>query len=246
MKKILLLVCCLSAICLNSCKDDFDDIQVQKSPKIKMNTYEQELEIIKNYMKIDTLNHQFNVTISDSIIEAERLTKENVVSILKNIAELNEKVESSIKKGEVTTLCLSNNKGLQTFTVNCKTNMSFVDTLEPLTTLKARASKGFPIMLFSDGNWVINDVTFQASDHVTSSFAVANCRGYWQVTFRCYTGTSAYGNTYNQYGTGSTNGGINRYWWYTGGGSSPFTWNFGSTAPIGGEANGQVGFIDTY
>lgn len=231
------------ALVLGSCKDDFNDVEVQKAPRVL--SYQDQLEIIKNYMKIDTVRNSFSVTISDSIMQAENLTKENVIAILNNIAELNKKIENSIKLGEVTTLCLSSSKGFKTYTVNNKTNVKFADTLEPLQNVKTKITRGYPGMWFSNGNWTISDVTFTASDKVTSSFTVDNCRGYWQVVFRCYTGTSAYGDTYNQYGTGITYGGVKRFWWYTAGGGS-CRWNFGSSAPVGGEANGGVTFSDTY
>lgn len=241
-KNVLLLMSIASIFSLSSCNLEDDFVEVKKAP-LERNVAE-DLEIIKNYMKIDQETYEFNVILTDSIIEAEKLSLSNVKTILNDISELNKKIRESIRLGETTTLCLSTREKFQSYTINGNRNISFTDKLAPLMDAKTRA--GFPTMSFSRGNWGNSSVEFPATDHVTSSFYVSEAKGSWQVVFYCNTGTSAYGDQFQTYGTGHTYGSINRYWWYTAGGHGPqFNWRFSANAPIGGEAYGGVSFIDT-
>lgn len=227
---------------LSSCNDEWNDVEVQKSPKI--HSFEQDLEIIKSYMTIDTINNCFNVIIADSAIQANNISENNLSQILDDIDELNKEIKASIAKGEVTTLCLSSSKTFHSYTVNKTDNLCFADSLTKVGRLDTRASL-LGYMRFSQGNWRVSSADFVGSDHVTSTFYVDESRGRWQVSFRCYTGTSSYGNVFTTYGTGYTHGGIKRYWWYTGK-AQTIQWSFSSNSPVGGEASGGVDFVNTY
>jgi hypothetical protein len=243
MKKIILLICCIIATTVFSCTDKYNDVEVQKSPKA--HTFIEDLEITKKFMTIDTVNYSYSVIITDSIILAENISEDNLVQILSNIDELNKKIKESIQKGEVTTLYITTKDKFKSFTVGTNSHLSFSD--EKGTTGSLASTRGYPSMSFYAGNWQISSSKFDASDKVTSFFAVDYCRGYWQATFKCTTGNSANGNTFTTYGSGITYGKINRYWWITNGGTSyPYHWNFDANAPVGGEASGMVTFADTY
>lgn len=242
MKKLLLLFCCIAVITTFSCTDKYNDVEVQNSPIV--HTFNEDMEIVKKYMSIDTVNYSYVVTLTDSIILAENISTDNLPQILGNIDELNEKVKESILKGEVTTLYLITKTNFRSFTVGESQNLAFQD--ERGTEDNAIVTRGYPSMSFYAGNWQISSSSFDASDKVTSFFSVDYCRGYWQATFKCSTGTSAYGDTFTTYGSGITNGKINRYWWATIGGSSSYYWDFYANAPVGGEASGMVRFGDTY
>ena len=243
MKKLILLFCCIAAITTFGCTDRYNDVEVQSSPKV--HTFNEDLEIVKTFMRIDTVNYSYAVTITDSIILAENISTDNLAQILSNIDELNEKVKESIQKGEVTTMYLITRNKFRSFTVGEDRVLAFQD--ERGTEGSVITTRGYPSMSFYAGNWQISSSSFNASDKVTSFFSVDNCRGYWQATFICSTGTSANGNKFTTYGTGITYGKINRYWWITNGGSSsPYHWEFYANAPVGGEASGMVTFGDTY
>lgn len=78
-------------------------------------------------MSIDTINHSYVVTITDSIILAENISTDNLVQILSNIDELNAKVKESILKGEVTTLYLITKDKFKSFTIGESQSLAFKD-----------------------------------------------------------------------------------------------------------------------
>lgn len=240
MKKIIL-ACYVVAFALSSCTDNYNDVEVQKAPKV--HTLVEDLEIAKKFMRIDTINYSYAVTITDSAIQAENISENNLIQILSNIDELNKKVKESIQKGEITTLLLATKKEFKSFTIGNIDNLSFTDTRVPIG--RVAATRGYPMMTFSNGNWGLPNSEFEASDKVTSFFAVDYANGYWQASFTCSTGTSSYGNTFSTYGTGITYGKINRYWWNTVGGSAPYWWEFSANGPVGGDASGSVAFGNT-
>lgn len=232
------------AIGLISCEDrSFEDPVVNQAPKVP--TFQEELAIVNNYTRIDTINNLYSVVITDSIVEAENLFESDISLIVGNIAKLNNEIEQSVKSGDVTTLVLYNNKGFESYTVNKPDNLLIKDTFTYGIKAATRGSNLGSIS-FMDGNWYKSSISFNASDHVTSKLSVSNCRGYWQVSVTCNTGTSSYGQKFTTYGTSYTSGSINRYWWYTGGGSAPFKWTFTTNGPVGGEASGNIDFSNTY
>lgn len=242
MKKVFFLLSCILFTSLTSCYENFDDkVETTKSPKF--HTLTEDLEIVKKFMTIDTVNYSYGVVITDSIMLADNIYEENLIHILADIDELNKKVKESIEKGEVTTLSLSTKEGFKSFTIGKNDRFSFRDTK---TTRNVAATRGYPIMSFYAGNWSTSFSEFEASDHVTSYFAVGYARGYWQANINCSTGTSSYGDTFTTYGTGSTHGQIQRYWWLTSGESgAPYRWRFDANSPVGGEASGDMQFNDT-
>lgn len=242
MKKIFFLLICVTLISVTSCYDNFDNkVETTKSPKY--HTFTEDLEIVKKFMTIDTVNYSYGVVITDSIMLAENIYEDNLAQILANIDELNQKVKESIEKGEITTLSLSTKGGFKSFTIGKNDRLSFKDVK---TTQKGAVTRGYPVMSFDAGNWNISFSEFEASGNVTSYFSVGYARGYWQASISCSTGTTVYGDTFTTYGTGSTNGQIQRYWWLTSGETGePYRWRFDANGPVGGEASGSMQFNDT-
>lgn len=242
MKRIALLLCCILAITTFSCTDRYDDVEVQKS--VIPHTLAEDLNIVNKFMKIDTVNYSYAVSIGDSIIQADNISVDNLITILKNIDELNNKIKESIRKGEITTLLLSTENEFKSYTIGSSDNVSFIDEKGARNNLVS--TRGYPSLSFYAGNWGISNSSFEGSDKITSSFSVDYCSGYWQASFTCYTGTSSYGNTFTMYSSSTTHGNVNRYWWITNGGQAPYSWNFSANGPVGGEASGMVRFGDTY
>lgn len=242
MKKVCVLLSCIVLTCLAGCYDNFEDkVETTKSPKF--HTFTEDLEIVKKFMTIDTVNYSYGVVITDSIILADNIYEDNLIPILANIDELNKKVKESIERGEITTLSLSTKKGFKSFTIGKNDRFSFRDTK---ITQKVATTRGYPIMSFDAGSWNISFSEFEASGNVTSYFSVDHARGYWQASINCSTGTSAYGDTFTTYGTGSTHGQIQRYWWLTSGETGePYSWRFDANGPVSGEASGSMQFNDT-
>ena len=247
MKKMKLLSAFLGVLTLffTACQDKWnEESTVTEAPPL---TYDQEFAIINNYTSIDTANYRYAVVITDEIMQAERLTPRNVNLIMHEINKINKRIEKDVKDGIITTLTITNNQGFKSYTANVNnSNIKFTDT--PISKEKTAKTRGRQIiggMSFTDGNWNNFSSSFEASDHVTSTLSVASCRGYWSTGISCTTGTSSYGNVFRAYGSSSTPG-INRYWWYTGGGSAPFSWYFTSGGPIGGNATGDFAITNTY
>ena len=242
MKRILFLLLVVAAMTTFSCTDRDEDVEIHKS--VIPHTLAEDLRIVNKFVTIDTVNYSFYASITDSIIQAEGISKDNLVPIFENLDELNKKIKESIRKGEITTLLLSTEKEFKSYTIGNSNELSFKD--EKASNNSFITTRGYPSLSFYGGNWSISDVSFEATDKVTSLFSVDYCSGYWQASFTCYTGTSSYGNTFTMYSSSITHGNVNRYWWITNGGQSSYSWNFSANGPVGGEASGLVRFTDTY
>lgn len=239
MKKSSLFVLVFATLFM-SCQNEWYEETPNAEPRPL--TYEEELAVIKNYTTIDTINNCYSVTITDEIMQNERLTEKNVKLILQEISKINQTIREEIKEGIIATLTLNNCYGFKSYTANIdQSDIKFIDVPETNTVTTRGGNVGR--LSFWAGNWDNDSDTFVASDHVTSQLYV-NATGFWNVTVRCNTGTSSYGNTYSASGSGSYS--ANRYWWWTGGGSAPFRWTFVGLGPVGGEANGYFALSDTY
>jgi len=242
MKKMILLLMTLMTV-ITSCQEDWTTkAPIEQRPL----TYDEEFAIVNNYTNIDSVNNCYSVTITDEIMQNEHLTFKNVKLILQEISRINLKIQEDIKDGTVTTLTLNNCHGFQSYTANAnKSQIKFTDA--PATQAGTATTRGGHVggLSFTNGNWNNYSATFYASDHVTSNFYVnASGRYYWYATIVCNTGTTAYGNKFSASGTGSYS--ATRFWWWEGGGSAPFQWNFEAKAPIGGDATGSFSISDTY
>lgn len=240
MRRFLFLLLGVVAMATFSCVDRYEEVEVRKS--VIPHTFAEDLRIVNKFMVIDTVNYSYSVSITDSIILAEGIFEDNLIPIFENIDELNEKIKESIRKGEVTTLLLSTGKEFKSYTIGSSNELSFKD--EKASSNSFVTTRGYPSLSFYGGDWDLSSVSFEGSDRITSSFSVNYCRGYWQVSFTCYTGTSSHGDTFTMYSSSTTNGRVNRYWRITNGGQSPYSWNFSTKGPVGGEASGVVRFAD--
>lgn len=247
MKKILLLSA-LAAIIISfsSCQERWEENKPIDTPP-KVLTYDEELAIVNNFTEIDTVNNLYFAIITDSIMQAERLTDANVERIFQDIAQTNKSIKEDITAGITTTLTLHNKKGFKSYTVNQSPTINIKDEYISAKKMKAQTRGNYyGDMSFNAGGWYSSSISFNGSDHITSNFYVNSCNGYWKVNVSCKTGTSASGTTFSTYGSRYTSGGIKRYWWTTVSGQAPFRWEFQGNGPVGGEANGAIEFSDTY
>lgn len=244
MKKILVFIISVTALC--SCQFSDEDFQVQAKPR----TMEMDVEAFKKYMSIDTIANQYTANITEEQRVAEGISKENLLKILCDIDAVNSEIKQDVEAGEVVTLFLSNKDDFKSYTIDSKHvlgGMKLKDTRISENKTRAGTGKHLGWGHFSGGNWQWKSVKsqFEGGDHVTSMLSVASSKGFWQVNFVCKTGTSSYGTKFRAYGTGSSHGTINRYWWWTDGGSAPFKWNFDIGGAPGGEAYGSLDFYET-
>lgn len=227
-----------------SCQNDWyeEEPQTESIPL----TYEQEFAVVNNYTTIDTINNCYAVAISDEIMQNERLTKNNVELIMKEIGRINREVLDQVDKGIITTLTLKNRYGFKSYTANMdKTEIKFADAYEEELNMASTRGGYVGGMSFNDGNWNNYTATFIASDHVTSNLSViASGRYYWSVSVTCRTGTSAYGKTFSLSGYSSMTNST-RFWWWEGGGAAPFKWTFEGNGPVGGDAQGSFSISNT-
>lgn len=246
MKRSFLILMCFSFILsFGSCQ--LPDAEIEKAPKSR--SIEEDLEIVKKYMSIDKEKNQYSITIEEEERLKEGISLSNLNYILGDIAALNQKVGESIRAGAVVTLYLTTNSTFEAYTPNqnFKSGIGFKDIRVPIDKKVTTRGPFLSSVSFSSGNWsYTSGNSFTGSDQVTSAVYVNNSIGYWQVSYTCNTGTSAYGTSHVAYGTGSTSGSIKRFWWWTDGGSSPFRWSFSLGGPPGGEANGGITFTNTY
>lgn len=189
MRRFLFLLLGVVAMATFSCVDRYEEVEVRKS--VIPHTFAEDLRIVNKFMVIDTVNYSYSVSITDSIILAEGIFEDNLIPIFENIDELNEKIKESIRKGEVTTLLLSTGKEFKSYTIGSSNELSFKD--EKASSNSFVTTRGYPSLSFYGGDWDLSSVSFEGSDRITSSFSVNYCRGYWQVSFTCYTGTSSHG-----------------------------------------------------
>lgn len=243
MKKMRLFMLALASCAFFAgCQQDwYEEPVTEGEPPL---TYDEEFQIINDYASIDTVNNCYAVAIDDEIMQRERLTAKNVRLILQEFTKFNERLQEEIEEGTVVTLTLQNKHGFTSHTVNGeKSAIHFKDVYAPVADrVQTKANHG--ALGFGDGNWYDHSISFAASDHVTSRLNV-EASSFWSIVMTCSTGTSAYGNKFTMSGTGRRTG-VNRYWWWTGGGSAPFNWKFSVSGPVGGRASGSISFSDTY
>ncbi|MCS2749149.1 hypothetical protein [Phocaeicola vulgatus] len=232
----------LLVVSFASCKNEYEEDEAHLPL-----TYEQELSVINNFTTIDSVNMRYSVIITDEIMQQYNLTEKNVLRALKEIESINYNIERDIKDGKVVTLTLNNANGFKAYTANTeKTQIKFSDVYVPESDSKDSRGGYVGGMSFANGNWYKYTATFNANDHVTSDFSVGSCNGYWSVSVTCKTGTSSYGTVFTAYGSSHTSGSIKRYWWYTSGGTAPYSWTFTANGPVGGNAMGSFSVSNTY
>lgn len=245
-KSKLIFMFCVSTLLLASCQFTDDDYHRQS----KARTLEMDVEAIKDYMTIDSAAHQYSVVITEDQREAIGISKGNLRLILSDIVTLNNRIDNDIKAGNIVTMYLAKENSFQSVTIDPShklQNISFQD----VRVKKAQPTRAGSVLAseyFMDGNWESGTnytPEFVASDHVTSILSVGYSRGFWQVTFKCNTGTSSYGTSFSAYSTGSSHGEIKRYWWWNNGGGAPFKWKLILGGAPGGEASGNLCFMNT-
>ena len=231
---------------LASCQVSDDDYQHASA----LRTKEMDLEALKQYMSIDSLANQYTVTITEEQRQKEGISKQNLKEFLRDIDALNKQIHEKVEEGHVVTMYLTTKNNFSTYTIDPHHQLGkivFSDCRSSSWGHSTRAGSVLASEYFMDGNWEsgTRNPEFSASSKVTSVLNVGYSRGYWQVTFVCKTVNSSYGTEFYAYGTGSSHGDINRYWWWTNGGSAPYNWKFVLGGSPGGEASGGVSFRNT-
>ena len=82
MKRILFLLLVVAAMTTFSCTDRYEDVEIHKS--VIPHTLAEDLRIVNKFVTIDTVNYSFYASITDSIIQAEGISKDNLVPIFEN------------------------------------------------------------------------------------------------------------------------------------------------------------------
>lgn len=243
-KQVLSIFILLMLLC-GSCQFPFFEKDFEQAPTT--GKLREDIELLKKYMQIDKGLNRYVVCITEEERLEEGISEDNLKYMLGNVAELNKRISESVKKGEVVTLYLFGEDAFEAYTINKPdiSEIDFEDVYIPAKDNVQTRAATLGYAYFNQGNWGSTNTMFEGSDHVTSALSVNSSTGYWQVSFSCYTGTTAYGSSFSAYGTGHTGGSIKRYWWWTNGGSAPFRWRFVLGGPPGGEANGNIFFTNT-
>lgn len=110
MKRILFLLLVVAAMTTFSCTDRYEDVEIHKS--VIPHTLAEDLRIVNKFVTIDTVNYSFYASITDSIIQAEGISKDNLVPIFENLDELNKKIKKAFVKERLLPCCFLQKRSL--------------------------------------------------------------------------------------------------------------------------------------